>query len=162
MSKKICRGSTESEDVAHFAILHFMEHERGQEIVDSGKAMNFISGIIHRSFHSSTSQYHTVYRQKGRVHQLKDGYEETYIEEEYDYHRDEVMQAVEGIMEDMGADRSELWYRCQLFKMWIVTPNYSELYRRTGIPRTSISLAVEEAKAYIRTELKKRNINYDI
>ena len=70
MSRKICKGSRESEDVAHFAIESFMQHERGQELVDAGKGMNFLSGIIHRSFHSSTSQYHTLYRQKGRVHSI--------------------------------------------------------------------------------------------
>jgi hypothetical protein len=70
MSKKICRSSQESEEVAHFAIAEFMEHERAQELVDAGRAMNFLSGIIHRSFHSSTSKYHTIYRQKGRMHGL--------------------------------------------------------------------------------------------
>ena len=50
MSKKICRGSNESLDVAHFAITEFMEHERGQELVDSGKGMQFISGIILSNF----------------------------------------------------------------------------------------------------------------
>ena len=51
-----------------------------------------------------------------------------------------------------------LWYRARLLKMYIETPNFSELSRMTDIPRTSISKAVDEAKAYIIDELKNRNI----
>ena len=60
MSKKICKGSLESEDVAHFAIEQFMTHERAQELVDSGKGMSFLSGIIWRSFNSSTDRKSVV------------------------------------------------------------------------------------------------------
>ncbi len=162
MSKKICRGSNESLDVAHFAITEFMEHERGQELVDSGKGMQFISGIIWRSFNSSTSAYHTVYRQKGKVFGLHEYYDAPTDIDNYDYEGDLVIEAIQGILEDMAADKSDLWYRAQLFKMWIETPNYSELSRRTGIPRTSISQGVEEAKTYIRQQLINRGIDYEL
>ena len=62
MAQKICKGNHEWEEVAHYAIAEFMEHERGQELVDAGKAMQFLSGIIWRSYNSSTSQYNTLYR----------------------------------------------------------------------------------------------------
>ena len=160
MSKKICKGSHEWEDVGHFAITEFMTHERGQELVDSGRAMNFLSGIIWRSFHSSTSSYHTLYRQKGRVHELKWGAED--IEDtEYDHDADIALTAIQGILEDMGADKSDLWYRASLFKMWIETPNYSQIHRQTGIPRTSISQAIEECKTYIKAQLKIQGIDYE-
>ena len=94
MAKKICKGSIEWEDVAHFAISEFMEHERGQEIVDSGRGMNFLSGIMWRSFNSSTSTYHTIYRQKNRVHELQDKH--TQIEDvEYDPYQDFVVGAIQ-------------------------------------------------------------------
>ena len=126
MAKKICKGHSEYEDVAHFAITEFMTHERGQELVDTGRGMNFLSGIMWRSFNSSTSQYHTVYRQKGRMHSLPETHLST------------------------------------LLQMWLENPNYSELSRRTGIPRNSISNAIEEAKKYIREQLKLQNINYEL
>jgi len=159
MSKKICRGSIESEDVAHFAIEEFMTHERGQELVDTGRAMNFLSGIIHRSFHSSTSKYHTVYRQKGRMHELPVGYDEEAATELYDYELDITIESIQGVLEDMKADCIELWFRAVLFEMYVKEPNYSELSRQTGIPRTSISKAVDEAKAYIKHIIKNNNIN---
>ena len=55
MSKKICKGSLEHEDVAHYCIEKFMEHKRAEELITKGEAMRFMSGMIHRSFHSSTS-----------------------------------------------------------------------------------------------------------
>ena len=159
MAEKICKGSHEAHDVAHFAIESFMQHERGQELVDAGRAMNFISGIIHRSFYSSTSQYHTIYRQKGRVHSIP-SYVQLEMEDiDYNHDKDIAIEAIQGILEDMKADSIELWFKSTLFEMWVDTPNYSELSRKTDIPRTSISKAVEEAKEYIQYRLQIANID---
>ena len=70
MSKKICRSHVEWEEVGHYCIEKFMIHERAKELIEANRAMQFISGIMHRSFHSSTSQYHKDIRQKGRMHSL--------------------------------------------------------------------------------------------
>ena len=161
MAKKICKSSHESEDVAHFAIEKFMTHERGQELVDAGRGMNFLSGIIWRSFNSSTSEYYALYRQKNRMHSL----DVTHLEQpetEYDYDQDYVVAAIQGIIEDMSCDKTDLWYRATLFQMWLNEPNFSELERRTEIPRNSISHAVNEAKQYIKAQLKIQGIDYDI
>tara|TARA_R110000772_G_scaffold214483_1_gene325043 strand:- start:38 stop:523 length:486 start_codon:yes stop_codon:yes gene_type:complete len=161
MSKKICRGSHESEEVAHFAIEQFMTHERGQELVDAGQAMQFLSGIIHRSFHSSTSQYHTIYRQKGRVHSLTPSHDNRIDDNTYDHDQDRATEAILGVLEDMKADTIELWFRATLFEMWIKEPNFSELSRQTKIPRTTIAKAVDEARSYIKEILNNNNIAYD-
>lgn len=161
MSKKICKGHPEWEDVAHYAIEQFILHERGQELVDAGRGMQFLSGIIWRSFHSATSEYYTVYKQKGRVHSA-DMSQLDVADDEYDMNQDLVVGAIQGILEDMQADKDSLWYRARLFLMWLQEPNYSDIARRTGIPRNSVSQAVEEAKVYIRSELKRQNIHYDL
>lgn len=161
MARKICRSSPESEEVAHFAMSEFMEHERGQEIVDSGKGMNFLSGIIHRSFHSSTSKYHTVYRQKGRMHSLPEWHENWQDTDEYDLDQDIATEAIQGILEDIKTESIELWFRSTLFEMYVKLPNYSELARQTQIPRTSISKAVEEARSYIKLTLNNNNIDFE-
>ena len=160
MAKKICKGSAESEDVAHFAIESFMHHERGQELVDANRGMQFLSGIIWRSFNSSTSEYHALYRQKNRVHELKDSHMQQ-ADTEYDAEKDVVIGAIQGVLEDMLVDRTDLWYRGVLFQMWLETPNYSQLSRKTLIPRNSISHAVEEAKAYIKEQLNIQGIDYE-
>jgi hypothetical protein len=161
MAKKICKGSHEWEDVAHFAIDKFIHHEHGQELVDAGRGMNFLSGIMWRSFNSSTSEYYALHRQKNRMHSL----DTTHLEmptDEYDYDQDYVVAAIQGIIEDMSCDKTDLWYRATLFQMWLNEPNFSELERRTEIPRNSISHAVNEAKKYIKAELKQQGIDYDI
>jgi DNA-directed RNA polymerase specialized sigma24 family protein len=160
MAKKICKGSQESEDVAHFAITSFMEHERGQELVDAKRGMQFLSGIIWRSFNSSTSEYHSIYRQKGRMHSLESN-ELEMPDDDYDLNQDLVVEAIQGILEDMEADRTDLWYRATLLQMYLQNPNYSDLARKTKIPRNSISHAVEEAKTYIKEQLKIQGIHYD-
>lgn len=160
MAQRITKGSIEWEDVCHYTIEKFLEHPRAQELVDRGEAMRFMSGMMHRSFHSSTSPYHTLYRQKGRMHSLKSTTEPEYAE--YNYGADMMAEAIQGILEEMEAENQETWYKARLFKMWLDEPNYSELSRRTNIPRTSISQAVQDCKEYILTELQKRNINYDL
>ena len=61
MSKKICKSNPQYEDVGHFAIEQFMQHERGQELVDGNKGMQFLSGIIWRSFHSLNQIPHSIF-----------------------------------------------------------------------------------------------------
>jgi hypothetical protein len=161
MSKKICKSNPEFEDVAHFAIESFMQHERGQELVDAGRAMNFLSGIMHRSFHSSTSKYHTLYRQKGRVHGLTQKHDNIQDDNIYSMEQDNATEAIAGVLEDMEAGSIELWFRATLFKMYMKESNCSELSRQTKIPRTSIAKAVEEARTYIQQQLKNNNINYE-
>ena len=162
MAKKICKGSSEHEDVAHFAIEQFLVHERAQELVDAGKGMQFLSGIIWRSFNSSTSEYHTLYRQKGRMHHITSEEQIEAVDEIYDVNQDLVTGAMLAIIEDMLAGSTETWFRATLFNMYLSNNNYSDLSRKTGIPRTSISQAVEEAKEYIKQQLKLQNITYEL
>ena len=156
MSKRICK-SNEAEEVAHYAIEQFMNHKRGQELIDKGQAMLFLSGIIHRSYHSSTSPYHKLYREGGRVVELYDRTAEMRPDELYDIELDLTIEAVQGIMEDMESDTTEQWFRVKLFKMYLDQPNYSELSRITNIPRTSISQAVQECKDYIKRRIDNGN-----
>lgn len=159
MSYRICKGSRQSEDVAHHCIEHFLQHPRGQEIVDRGEGMKFLSGMIWRSFNSTTSPYHKIYRQKGRVFPIhKDTEDKQVVEDEYDKEWDLTIEAIQGLLEEMEAEGVEQWFRATLFQMWIDEPNYSELHRITQIPRTSISQAVKECRQYIQQTLKKRGI----
>lgn len=188
MTEKITQDSN-YRDIAHYVIEQFMVHDRAEELIVKNEAMRFLSGMIHRNYHSSTSPYHKLYRQKGRVfandtlfrytysdwkvngedsyvpHSKMKG-KETHREkiqgreaDEYDYHTDLRLDAIEGILEDMQAEDQHHWYIANLFTMWIETPNYSELERKTKIPRTSISQAVNECREYIQQKLKEYGID---
>ena len=158
MTKRICKGSRESDDVAHYCIQQFMEHKRAEELVEKNEAMKFLSGMIHRSFHSSTSPYHKLYRQSGRVHELYDKTLKNVKDDPYDIEIDLNIESIQGLLEEMQAEGVDQWFRAKLFKMWIDEPNYSELSRITKIPRTSISQAVNECREYIQQTLKQRGI----
>jgi len=158
MTKRICKGSRETEDVAHYCIQQFMEHKRAEELVEKNEAMKFLSGMIHRSFHSATSPYHKIYRQSGRVHELYDKTLAHRQVEDYDQDTDLTIEAIQGLLEEMLAEGVDQWFRATLFKMWLNESNYSELSRVTKIPRTTISQAVKECREYIHQTLKQRGI----
>jgi len=159
MAEKITRGHHETDDLLHYSILHFMEHSRAEELAECGQAMKFLSGIMWRSFHSSTSAYHTEYRQKGRVHAGETPEFETEV---YDYEVDEIAGIIQDIIEELktGGDTTK-WYHAQLFTMWLENPNFSQLAKSTGIPRTSISHAVGETKKLILKQLNTLGIEWN-
>jgi len=71
MSQRICKSDKDTyTELAHYAIEKFLIHDRADELINKKQGMLFLSGVIHRSYHSNTSPYHKLYRQKGVVHEL--------------------------------------------------------------------------------------------
>ena len=177
-AKNITKSDELSEDLAHYAIETFMTHRRYEEILDKevadpnfGHARGFILAIMRNSWYGKKSEFSRTYKLHRadighRKRNLSDDDFAAQIENqpkhEYDLEKDFIIEAIEGILEEMSIDTKDLWYKAKLFKLYLQTPNFSKLSRETGIPRTSISNAVEEAKQYIIQELKNRNIDYDI
>lgn len=157
MARNVCKCNRDtSEELGHYVLSKFLEHPRMEELIEKGEAMKFMSGMMWLSYHSTTSPYHTLYRQKGRVHELYDKTAEVIEDTPYDTTEDIQYTAATAILEEMQTDNIENWYRSTLFLMFVEEPNYSELSRKTGIPRTSISQAVQECRQYIKEELNKR------
>jgi len=174
-AKNISKGDELAEELCHYAIETFMNHKRYNEICqrereepNSGHCRGFILAIMRNSWIGQKSQftrYHKAHRAdlghrkrtvtQDKFNSLLEGLEV----DEYNYEEDFLIEAIEGLLEEMNLDTNgKLWYNARLFQMWIECQNYSELSRRTDIPRTSISNAVEEAKHYIVNELKNRGI----
>lgn len=162
MAKRICKGNNEYQDVAHYVMHAFLEKDDGLALIERNEAMKYMSGMIHLSYYSKTSPYHKLYRQSGRVHEL---YESTAAllpeKDPYSLEKDQLTEEIYGILEDMKAETLELWYTATLFEMYVEIGNYSEISRKTQIPRTSVSQGVAEARAYIAQILKQRGIEYD-
>jgi hypothetical protein len=93
------------------------------------------------------------------MHELYPETAEKRPDEQYDIELDLTIEAIQGVMEDMESDTIEQWFRVTLFKMWLKEPNYSELSRITNIPRTSISQAIQECKAYIKNRIDNYGID---
>ena len=176
LARKIAKTSDHRiyEDLAHHALESFIKHKRAEELIEKKQAMLFLSGIMYRSWYSSTSPYHkerSGYRKEVELYPdvIGTGGIELYVnkshtenlwnhyEDEYDYETDMLIESIQGIMEDMESDTVEQWFRVVLFKMWLEQPNYSELERITHIPRTSISQAVKECKEYIKQRIENGN-----
>lgn len=172
-ARNIAKNDPLSEELAHYAIEVFITHKRYNEIIDKdlldpsyGHCRAFILSIMRNSWYGKKSEFSRIHK----AHRADIGHRKRAISEEkfnniierehidYDYEKDYVIEAIEGLLEEMEIDTKKLWYSAKLFKMWLLNPNYSALSRETGIPRTSIANAVEEAKIYIKQELKNRNI----
>lgn len=173
-ANNICKGDALAEELAHYAIEKFLTHPKRDEILDRdrldpdyGHNRAFLLGIMRNSWFGAKSEFTRIHKahradigkrkrvvSDAKFTQLLDG-----PVDEYDHDRDRLIEAIEGILEEMELDlEGKLWFDAKLFTMWLATPNFSELSRRTDIPRTSISNAVEEAKRYILKELQERGI----
>jgi len=88
--------------------------------------------------------------------------------EEFDMEKEIAIEAILGQIEDMkhtdgeGGNRDiKLYEMAELLQQWSETPNFSELSRKTKIPRTAIAHSVKSAIEYIQYQLKQNNIRYD-
>lgn len=171
-SKNITAGDQQHRELAHYALLTVLESPRRHELIqrerDFPNTMKYwLISIMKRQWYSKSGPFHLLERQhrqdwftqreeidqESLLHAL-----EELEDERYDLHQDRLIEAILGILEEMDLDHDRLWYISRLFKMWIHTPNFSELSRKSGIPRTSISKAVKECKEYILNELNRRNL----
>ena len=175
-ARNMCKNDQLTEELAHYAIEKLLTNKRYDEILakhnldpEFGHLRGFILAIMRNSWYGKKSEFRRVNANHradigSRKRIVTDDKWERLTEhipnEDYDFEIDFLVEAIEGLMEEMELSGVEdgLWYRVRLLKMWLDTPNFSELSRITDIPRTSISKAVEEAKAYIIDELKARKI----
>lgn len=167
-SSNITRGDELHSDLAHYAIEQLLEsphlqHLEQEEANNEGSIRAFILMIMRNSWYGKKSYFTRYYK----LHRADIGQRKRNVTperflalldaqsvEEYDYYKDELIEAIQGILNDMDQDRERLWYISRLFKMYLETPNFSRLSRETGIPRTSIAKAVEECQEYIKQQLK--------
>lgn len=173
-ARNMCKNDALTEELAHYSIEKLLTNKRYGEILDKhnadpdfGHLRGFILAIMRNSWYGKKSEFRRVNANHradigSRKRVISDAKWESLQDvplDEYDHETDFLVTAIEGLMEEMELElESGLWYRARLLKMWLETPNFSELARVTDIPRTSISKAVDEARVYIIEELKQRNI----
>jgi len=173
-AKNIAKGDPLHEELCHYAIEQFMTHQRYDEICQRdaadpkyGHCRGFILAIMRNSWWGAKSEFSRIHKgHRSDIGHRKREVSQTRLDEllferneEYNYEEDRLLEAIYGILEEMSLDHhGKLWFNSRLFKMWLECQNFSELSRRTDIPRTSISNAVDETKEYILVELKNRNI----
>ncbi len=173
-ANNITKGDQLSEELAHYSIEKFMTNPRYEEIINRdsqepefGHCRGFILAIMRNSWYGAKSEFTRIHkahradigkRKRNLTEEHFDRLTQTPIEE-YDIETDRLIEAIEGLLEEMALDiEGKLWFDAKLFQMYLEDPNYSSLARKTDIPRMSISNAVSEARTYILQELKIRGI----
>ena len=173
-AKNICKNDELAFELAHYSIEKFITHKRYEEITNRheaepkhGHCRGFILAIMRNSWIGAKSEFSRIHKAHradigNRKREVKDEkFDQLYNEiadEEYDHDKDRLIEAIEGLLEEMTLDHDKLWYSGKLFLMYLEDSNYSSLSRKTDIPRTSISNAVNEAREYIINELNIRKI----
>jgi DNA-binding phage protein len=151
-AKNICK-SKEWEDVLSYSLEVFLLHDKRDQIINDGGAMWWIVRTMMNSYRSHTSAYHTLYREKNKNTSLT-GFDVRDVTGEAE-ELEALIQQIEGLLDEGLESRDPAtWYRIKLLKLYIETPNYSKLARQIGIPRTSISQAVQEARHWILDNLQ--------
>ena len=174
-AKNITKNDEMSYELAHYAIEKFMFHKRYEEInlrheadPKYGHCRGFLLAIMRNSWIGAKSEFSRIHKAHradigSRKREItSEKFDQLYNEiadEEYDEELDYLHEAIMGLLEEMALDiEGKLWYDAKLFQMYLEDSNFSSLSRKTGIPRTSISNAVAEAREYVLQELKIRNI----
>lgn len=175
-AKNICKNDQLADDLAHYAIEVFLTHKKYDQVLSNNElepeknhAKSFMLSIMRNSWYGKKSEFSRKYKaHRSDLGARKKSIPETRIEEllfesnyDYDYAKDRLVETIQGILEEMAIENEKLWYISKLFTMYLDNPNYSALQRQTGIPRSSITLAVKEAINHIQTELRNRNIDYE-
>lgn len=173
-ARNICKNDPLYEELAHYAIEKLLTHKRYEEILANhnrepkfGHLRGFILAIMRNSWIGKKSEFSRVHKAHRadvghRKRVITDQYMDKLLEqpdEDYNHDIDYLEEAIQGILEEMELDlEGKLWYNAKLFKMYLECGNYSEIARRTDIPRMSISNAVEECRQYVKQTLIERGI----
>ncbi len=72
---------------------------------------------------------------------------------EYDVTVDELIDKVEGILNDIGNDKNRGWYRKELFKTYLECGTFRAVERDVGINYVSVYNTVKEVKNHIKDKL---------
>ena len=136
-SKNAAQQHSDHQDLAHYAITTFLEHEMAQQLVDDGGARWFIVRILLNSSRGKKSEYYRLYRPQ---HDTTTEFKQI-ADNEYNVKLDTLTEHVYGILEDMTHGDNELWFMGTLTTLCLQQDklNFSKLARETGIPRTTIS-----------------------
>ena len=173
-AKNICKNDELAYELGHYSIEKFITHKRYEEITDRheaepkfGHCRGFVIAIMRNSWIGSKSEFSRVHKahradignRKREVTDEKfDMLYNQIADEPYDHDVDRVLEGISGLLEEMSLEHDKLWYSAKLFQMYLEDSNFSSLSRKTDIPRTSISNAVNEAREYILQQLKIRKI----
>ena len=158
-AKNAAQQHTDWEDLAQYAIITFLENPKAEELVRNNQAQWFIVRILLNSSRGRKSEYYRLYRPDYQEFTM----DLEQADEEYDRNIDLITEWVNGILDDLLHGDQEEWFRGTIFKLCMdqPKPNFSEIARNTGIPRTSVANAYYECVEYVKNKLLQYGATYD-
>jgi hypothetical protein len=152
VSKKIINKNGRFDDpheLLNYSVLQLLEHNKREEIIESGFGVFWIIRVMTNSIYSNTSQFHKMMRNDCDV--LNQDIEDEVVDKQGE---EDLLNDIEDILLKIENNKIEGWYIANIFKLYIENPNYNHISRETGIPRKSITNAVKTCRALILQELK--------
>ena len=140
------------EDFVHEVILIFMEHDKAHEAILNGDARWFLVRVGLNQWRSSTSPFHKQYRPRHSELLI-----DLVDDDEYDLDHDVILELLMGILDDMQMGDIEEYYMSMVVMVYYaLDENFSEMQRRLGIPRTSLSRVYKKAIDTISQRLNEK------
>ena len=162
-SKQATHNHSDYIDLAHDIIIAFQEHELAPSLVEKGEARWFIVRMLLNQARSNTSPFKRNHR---IIHEgyVPDNREEEDYDMETDLRIEALQTAIEEIIAELNKDLiGDKFVRyCMDVVLWTLKqkkPNFSEIERETGIPRTSISNAYYNGLDMIKKRILDNGYN---
>lgn len=122
------------DDFLQEVILIFLLHKKSELVIEKGEAQYFLVRIALNQWRSSTSPFYTKYKKNKSVDSLPINIEL----EDYDLKNEEHFFLVMYSLDQLKKTHKENEY-LMILLYYTYNSNFTEVERRTGIPRTTVS-----------------------
>lgn len=146
---KVCGGHELADELYQETMLTLLEYDNKKlsGIYERDQMRWFVVGLMMRQFQSNTSPFYRKFRQHSALGSTGEFELIPDPGSDYDHTIDELIDAVEDILE------KENWYDRELFKLYIQEGSYRKLSALTMIPYKSIGNSVKALKERIAEQI---------
>lgn len=153
ISKRITRGHELSNDLLQDVLLQL--YERPTPIIlnqyNDNQIRYFITGVLRINWLSKTSPFHYRMRKESSNYvPLTDRMIDDVEDNSYLMEREELLTSLENAFTELE------WFRKSILEMYLTLGSLKSVSKKTGIPLTSISRYVKEAKNIIKDDINNQ------
>ena len=138
------------DDLFHEVLIIFIQHPKAEELIRNNEARWFLTRIVLNQSRSTSSDHYKLYK-KHKSFEYKEISE--IKEEEYDLERDNQIEEVLNILDEMYKGTNRERYYVMLILLYFTLGNFAEMSRRLNIPRTTIKKNFKEGLEHIKTKM---------
>lgn len=147
ISKKITKGHQLSQELLHEVIMQL--YNKNDIVLDQYNDNNikyYIVAILRTNWYSKTSPfYYKIRRESALYTDLNDVL--TMESEQESFEKEQLLLILEQEFCDLN------WFHKSLFELYMTLGSLSKVSKQTGIPITSVSTYIKQAKSEIKTKI---------